>query len=329
MRERLSVSFSRVFPALLGALLCCAATAAVAQAPPRLRILVGFPAGGGTDVIARRIADRLSGPLGAPVLVENRAGAGGQLAAQALKAAAADGATVLFSHDHAISILPLVSPDAGYDPRADFAAVAGIATFANAFAVSAATPAQSFAEYLAWVRAQGVTKAAVGIPAPLSTPDFLVRTLARRHAIEFAAAAYRGSAPMIADLMGNQIPAGIGSVAEFIDLQRDGRVRVLAVLGRQRQALLPAVPTFGELGVGGFEDAPYYGFFMPAATPAPARARLAGALQQVLAEPALRAKLGELGLAVEFEAGPQFAQRIDAYTRAWAALIRQSGFVLR
>src|SRR5262245_25289970 len=121
--------------AVLAGLLSLAAGFAQAQANAPIRILVGFPPGGGTDAIARTLAEKLKDQLGAPVVVENRAGAGGQIAAQALKAAAPDGHTFFLSHDHSISILPLVTKNPGFDPAVDFIPVAGFATFANALAV--------------------------------------------------------------------------------------------------------------------------------------------------------------------------------------------------
>lgn len=120
--------------------------AAAAQSGKTVKILVGFPAGGGTDAIARTLADRLKDELGATVLVENKPGAGGQLAAHALKAAAPDGNTFFISHDHTISILPLVVKNPGFDPQRDFVPVAGFATFVNAFAVSGGTPAKGLNE---------------------------------------------------------------------------------------------------------------------------------------------------------------------------------------
>jgi tripartite-type tricarboxylate transporter receptor subunit TctC len=204
-----------------------------------LRILVGFPAGGGTDAIARLLGEALKAELGATVVVENRAGAGGQLAAQALKAAAPDGNTVFVSHDHTISILPLVSKSPGFDPARDFVPMGGFASFVNAFAVSPGTPARTMDEYVAWVRGPGAGKGSVGVPAPASTPEFLVKVLGERYKLDLVPVPYRGSAPMMGDMLGNQIAAGVGSVPDFIENHRAGRLRVLAVLGRAR----PPCPT--------------------------------------------------------------------------------------
>ena len=222
-----------------------------------VRLLVGFPPGGGTDAIARLLAEKMKDTLGTPVVVENRPGAGGQIAAQQLKAAPLDGSTFFVTHDHTISILPHVVRNPGYDPRTDFVPVAGFASFVNALAVSPSTGAKTFDEYVQWVRRQG-GKSAVGIPAPASTPEFLVQLLGKRYELDLVAAPYRGSAPMLADVMAGQIPAGVGSVQDFIETHRAGKLRVVATLGGKRQAALPDVPTFGELGLKGFEDMPYY-----------------------------------------------------------------------
>ncbi|CAM8629940.1 PBP2_Bug_NagM domain containing protein [Comamonadaceae bacterium] len=299
-------------------------TAAQAQTGP-VRILVGFPAGGGTDAIARTLSDKLKDQLGVPVVVENKAGAGGQIAAQSLKAAAPDGNTLFLTHDHTISILPQVVKNPGFDPAKDFVPVAGFATFVNALAVSGGTPAKSTAEYVAWVRTQG-GKGTLGVPAPASTPEFLVKVLGEKYKLDLVAAPYRGSAPMMADMLGNQIAAGVGSVPDFIENHKAGKIRIVAVLGGSRQAILPDVPTFSELGLGGLEDMPYYGLFAPAGTPKAAIDKVSDALAKVLAQPDLKDHLTAMGLTVGFMNSQQLAKREQAYTQVWAKLIKASGF---
>ena len=291
-----------------------------------IRLLVGFPPGGGTDAIARTLAEKLKDALGTNVIVENRAGAGGQIAAQALKAAPADGGTFFLSHDHTISILPLVVKTPGFDPAHDFVAVAGFATFVNALAVSGATPAKSMKEYVSWLRQQGAGKGAVGVPAPASVPEFLVKVIGEKYALDLQAVPYRGSAPMIADMLGNQINAGIGSVPDFIENHKAGKIRVVAVLGGKRQAALPDVPTFAELGLAGFEDVPYYGIFAPAGTPQAAIERFSEAVAKVVALPEVHERLTAMGLSVGYMAPQQLASRERAYAKTWARIIKNSGF---
>jgi tripartite-type tricarboxylate transporter receptor subunit TctC len=290
-----------------------------------IRIMVGFPPGGGTDAIARTLADKLKDQLNQPVLVENRAGAGGQIAAQALKAAAPDGHTLFISHDHTISILPLVTKAPGFDPARDFVPVAGFATFVNALAVSGGTPAKSMPEYVAWLRQQG-GKGNIGIPAPASVPEFLVKLIGQKYGLDLQSAPYRGSAPMIADMLGNQIGAGVGSIPDFVENHKAGKIRVVAVMGTARQAAMPEVPTFAELGLAGFEDVPYYGLFAPAGTPQAAIDRISDALAKVVALPEVRERFTTMGLTVGFMTQQQLASRERAYTQTWTRIIKSSGF---
>lgn len=312
-----------------GALLTAtlAVGAAVAQTPKTIRLLVGFPPGGGSDAIARILADKLKDELGAAVVVENRPGAGGQIAAQALKAAPADGSVLFLSHDHTISILPQVVRNPGYDPVHDFVPVAGFATFVNAFAVSGGTPARSFNDYVGWVRQQGQGKGSVGIPAPASTPEFLVKVVGEKYKLDLVAAPYRGSAPMMADMLGNQIGAGVASVQDFIENHKAGKLRVVAVLGTKRQAAMPEVPTFDELGLKGFEDLPYYGIYAPTGTPTKFVQDFSAALAKVVALPDVQGSLTAMGLTVGHMGPQQLATRQQAYTQAWSRIIKTSGFV--
>lgn len=298
---------------------------AAAQNTKPIKLMVGFPPGGGTDAVARILAEKLKDELGATVVVENKPGAGGQLAAQALKAAPADGTVLFLSHDHTISILPLVVKNPGYEPLKDFAPVAGFATFVNAYAVSGGTPAKTFSEYVAWVKTQG-SKGSVGIPAPASTPEFLVKVVGDKFKLDLVSAPYRGSAPMMADMLGNQIAAGVGSVPDFIENHKAGKVRIVAVLGAKRQAALPDVPTFAELGLSGLDDMPYYGIFAPIGTPQSTINQFGSALSKVLAMPDVHEQLTKMGLTVGYMNSHQLELRERAYTQVWTRLIKNSDF---
>jgi tripartite-type tricarboxylate transporter receptor subunit TctC len=299
-----------------------------------IRLLVGFPPGGGTDAVARLLAEHLKDLLNANVIVDNRAGAGGQIAAQALKGAPADGSVLFLSHDHTISILPQVTKNPGFDPAADFIPVAGFATFVNAFALSGGTPAKSFPEYVKWIqeggdKAGGNAKAGrdtVGVPAPASTPEFLVKLIGEKYKLDLVPAPYRGSAPMMQDMLGNQIAAGTGSVPDFIENHRAGKLHVVAVLGKDRQPLLPDVPTFHEMGLLGFEDVPYYGIFGPKGLPAAFVTEFDNAMAKVLALPIVRERMQAMGLAPEFMTAARLGERERAYTQAWARIIKVKGF---
>jgi len=294
--------------------------------PTTIKIMVGFPPGGGTDAIARVLAEKLKDQLGANVIVENKAGAGGQLAAQALKAAPADGSVLFLSHDHSITVIPLTMKNPGFDPAQDFVPVAGFATFVNGLALSSGTPAKSYKEYLAWVRENGKGKGTVGVPAPASVPEFLVKVMGQKNGLDLQAAPYRGSAPMMGDMLGNQIAAGVGSVPDFIENHKAGKIRMVAVIGTKRQAILPEVPTFAELGLSGFEDLPYYGIFAPKGTPKATLERYSAALAKVIALPEVHERLTAMGLTVGHMNGEQLGQRERAYSESWARIIKASGF---
>jgi tripartite-type tricarboxylate transporter receptor subunit TctC len=305
--------------------LSAVASFGLAQAQTPTKILVGFPAGGGSDAVARILAERLHAELGSNVMVDNKPGAGGQLAAHALKVAPADGHTVFLSHDHSVSILPLTMKNPGFDPARDFVPVAGFATFVNAVALSGGTPARDFKAWIDSVKGSG-GKATMGIPAPASTPQFAVQVIGKQFDLDLVAAPYRGSAPMMGDMLGNIIPAGVGSVPDFIENHKAGKLRVVAVMGTQRQAALPDVPTFTELGIKGFEEVPYYGLFAPAGTPKAALDKLAAALQKVIVMPDVKDKLTAMGLTVGFMSGAELGKREVAYREVWAKIIKDSGY---
>lgn len=315
---------ARLFKALLLWVCCLSSPISFAQQTP-IKLMVGFPAGGGTDVIARVLGEQLAKILGTPVIVENRAGAGGQIAAQALKSAPTDGSVLFLSHDHTISILPLINKNVGFSPATDFVPVAGFASFSNGIALSGYLTQQSLEQFAQAVRSEKQGKAAVGVPAPQSVPEFLVKILAKQYKLDLIAVPYKGSAPMIADMLGKQIPAGVASVPDLIEFQKSGKLRMVAVMGAQRQALLPDTPTFAELGIAGFEDLPYYGIFAPKGTPASILERYSSALKQVLEIPQVRERLTGLGLTVEYMTGPTLAQRESAYSTNWSRIIAKSG----
>lgn len=318
-------STRRRFTQTVAAFAVGAPTMLRAQGNP-VKILVGFPAGAGTDAIARLLAEKLRGPLGAPVVVENRTGAGGQLAAQALKNAAPDGNTWLISHDHTISILPQVVKSPGFDPQADFVAAAGFATFAIVLALSGGTPARTFEEYINVIRRRPGARDTIGVPAPGSIPEFIVQLIAAKYRLDFQAAPYRGSAPLMNDMLANQIAAGVGATPDFIENHRAGKLRIVAAVGAKRQLLLPDVPTFGELGLPNLGELPYYGFFGPARTPQPVVDRFGKALAFVLGLPEVSEKLTAMGMTVGFEPQRQFAAHVRAYTQVWTKIIKDSGF---
>jgi tripartite-type tricarboxylate transporter receptor subunit TctC len=177
---------------------------------------------------------------------------------------------------------------------------------------------------VAWAKAKG--KDTVGVPAPASVPEFLVKVIGDKYKLDLQAAPYRGSAPMMADMLGNQIAAGVASVPDFIENHKAGKLRMVAVIGAKRQALLPEVPTFAELGLSGFEDLPYYGIWAPHGTPKAVIDRYADAVSKVVALPEVKERLTGMGLSVGYMTPQQLDTREKAYTATWARIIKASGF---
>jgi tripartite-type tricarboxylate transporter receptor subunit TctC len=234
---------------------------------------------------------------------------------------------VLFlSHDHTISILPLINKKAGFTPATDFVPVAGFATFANGIALSGYLAETTLDQFVHAVRTQHQGKAAVGVPAPQSVPEFLVKILAAHYKLDLIAVPYKGSAPMIADMLGKQIPAAVGSVPDFIEFHKAGKLRMVAVMGNKRQEILPETPTFAELGIKGFEDLPYYGIFAPKGTPSAILERYSDALKAVLEIPNVQQRLVALGLTVGYMSSQTLSERERAYSKNWARIIAESGF---
>ena len=167
---------------------------------------------------------------------------------------------------------------------------------------------------------------ASSVAAPASTPEFLTKLLAQHYKLDLVAAPYRGSAPMLADMLGNQIPAGIASVPDFMENHKAGKLRVIGVLGAKRQATMPEVPTLLEQGIKGFEDMPYYGIFAPKGVPKAFIDRFSAAVGKILEQRDVYAQLTALGLTVGYMNPAQLAQREAAYTKVWAGIIQRSGF---
>jgi tripartite-type tricarboxylate transporter receptor subunit TctC len=298
-----------------------------AQSNTPIRILVGFPAGGTIDVVARILADRLKDDLGAPVVVESRVGAGGQLAAQALKAATPDGRTFMIAPDHTMVVVPLTLKDPGYDVARDFAPVGQVARYVGAFAVSASTGVKSFAEYLAWARANP-SQANVGIPAPGSKPHFGMLSISRETRVSLTTVPYKGSAPLVQDLLGGQIAAGTTALGDFLEHHAAGRLRIIAVIDPRRVAQVPEVPTFAEQGHK--LDLNYWlGMFAPAGTPAPAVERVGAALAKALAQPDIRERMAKMVFEPAAGGAAALGALVQADTRYWEPLVKASGWTLQ
>ena len=207
-----------------------AAGAQINTAHGPLKLIVGYPAGGSADVQARTLADKLAAELGTTVVVDNRTGAGGAIAADYVRTAPADGLTVLLANMHMMVMLPLTTKSVRYDPVKDFKPVGRIVSFYEGIAVPAELPARDVKQWLD-IAAKDSKKANYGVPAPGSVAQFMGYRLGSDAKAGLVATPYRGAAPLVQDLLGNQISAGIMPIADLVAHQQSGKLRVLAVNG--------------------------------------------------------------------------------------------------
>lgn len=321
-----SRSFARLlWRALLVAVPLCAASGAHAQgyAGP-VRVLVGYPPGGPADTAARIVAEKLAVELGQPVVVDNKPGAGGQIAAQALKAAPADGSVLFMSNTHTVAMVPLTMKAAGFAPATDFRMVGTVATFELALAVHPKTSATNLQELGAWLGTHR-GEASIGVPAPASAPEFIAGKVSRVLKADTVPVAYRGAAPMVSDLLGGQIAAGVSGISDFLQYQQTGKLRILAV--SRATPLLPGVPSFSQAGVGLDNTTDFLGLYAPAALPDAAVVRYNTALNRVLAQPEVVAKLQSYVMTVAPSTPAEQAQHLVQVSKALAGLVQESGFV--
>lgn len=290
-----------------------------------LRIVVSVPAGGISDRVARLLAERLQPGLSRPVVVENKAGAGGRIAVDVLMRSAPDGSTVLLVPIIVPVIGPLVFKDLSYNPTRDLAPVSQVATYQLALAVAANHPARTLREFVAWAKANS-RQATFGTPAAGSLAHFLGVALGREAGTELVHVPYQGAAQLEIDLIGGEVACGIAALSDLAPRHREGRIRILATSGAERSLLLPTVPTFREQGFETVEATGWHAVYAPAATPAPVIDRLSAAIVVALETPELRAKLVALGLEPTGTTPKQLASIMAADTAHWAPIIKAAGF---
>ena len=306
------------------ALAVALAPAAHAQTEKPVRIIVGFPAGATLDSLSRMVADKLRSSLNQPVIVENRTGAAGRLAAEYVKAQPGDGLTLLMTPVANMAINPHSHKGLRYDPFRDFAPVSHVANFQIAFAVGPAVQATSLRDYVALAKkdakAGDYASAAAG-----SIPHFLGVMFARTAGIELTHVPYKGTAPALTDLMGGQIAAAVMTVPDIAPLHKSGKLRALAVAGTKRSDALPDVPTFKEQGYD-LEGSGWYAMFAPAATPKETLDRLSRLVAQATQTPDVRAWIQKGGMEPTGTSPAELAAILTADYAKWGPVIKASGF---
>ena len=298
---------------------------ALAQAGGTLRVLVGFPPGGSIDVVARVLAEKIKDELKANVVIDNKPGAGGRLAADLLKAAPADGSVVMITPVVVPVLAPLVFSKLNYNPATDFAPVGHVCSFNFALSVPASLPVQNLQEFVAWVKANP-QKANFGSPAAGSLPHFFGEMLAREGRVDMVHVPFAGGAALMNALMGAQVSAGIDVLLEALEAHRSGKVRILAVSGERRSAVLPDVPTFRESGFPGIVASGWFGMYAPARAPEPAVAAINRALTKALTHPDVLDRFSKLALEAGGGSPADLGRLEQASTARWAPVVKATGF---
>jgi len=316
-----------------GAMALGAAALALTPAPLRAqtvsrngRMLVGFAAGGPTDLVARLYAERLRPGYAPAVLVENRPGATGRLALEAVRIAEPDGATMLMSPASVMTLQPHIFPrEARHDALTDFVPVCTLCEFAFALAVPASHPARSFAELITWLRNQTGPDVVFGSPGAGSGGHFVGDMVGRAVGVSMNHVPYRGAAPAVTDAVAGNIPLVVTVLSDV--MPHNGRgLRILAVSGPERVTRLPDVPTLAERGYPQLVVTDWMGLFLPARTPNALALALYGAVVAAAATPEVRTARDRLEFQATILRPEDFAARIGRERDNWARVVRESGF---
>ena len=316
----------KAFAYLIAALGLLAGAARADDYPSRpITLVVPYAAGGGNDVMARIVAEKMSRTLGATIVIENKGGAGGSIATRQVARAAPDGYTLGLSGTGTHAINPTLYANVGYDPRKDFAPVGLIATSALVVLVNNAVPAKTIPELIALARKEDgkLTYASAGVGSGIHLGAELFATMA---GIKLTHIPYKGSAPALTDLIGGHVSIYFSSLPPALGLVKDGKVRALAVTGPQRSPLLPELPTVAQAApLPGYEAVLHYGIVAPAGTPQPVIDKLAAAMRAALAEPDVRNKIAADGAEVQSMTPAEYAADIDREESTWSKVVKLSG----
>lgn len=314
--------------ALLGATgLPLQAAAQQQPAVETLKIICGFGAGGAIDIVARRIGERLTGSYAKSVVVDNRAGAGGRIAIETVKAAPPDGTTLLLTPGAMMYIYPHIYQQLSYNPVTDLTPATLAVNVPMAIGVGPMVPAsvKTLSDFIAWCKANP-EKANYGHGGAGSMPHFIGVLIEKASGVRLTHAPYKGTQAAIADMMGGQIAAATGPEADFMAHIKGPRARLLAISGPQRTRFNPEVPTFAEQGMKNIVAQEWFGFFMPPRTPADIVQRTASALAVAVRDKTTVDALAQLGLAAQASTPAELAGRLKADLDTWGPIVKSIGF---
>lgn len=291
------------------------------------KVIVGFAPGGTTDLVARRVAEKMGGGFAEMAIVDNRSGAGGQLACATVKSAAPDGQTLLCTPYSCMVIYPFVYKKLPYDPVADFTPIGIAATTTQAMAVGPLVPpsVKTVSDYVAWVRANP-QHTGYGSPAAGSTSHFLGALLGIESKLPLVQVPYRGAVPGIADLVAGQIPVMFTTTGDLLPHYKAGKLRLLATSAAKRTQFTPDVATFTEQGFPMLYSEEWFGFYAPAGTPASVVRSANEALRTALKDESVISSLAMMGLVATPSSPEEMAASQRAEAERWGPLIKKIGF---
>ena len=315
--------------AAMGAIALAAATlslGAAAQAYPTkpITIVVPFSAGGTTDILARLVGQYLTTELGQPVVVDNKAGAGGNIGGALAAKAPADGYTLFMGTVGTHAINAALYKKMPFDHVKDFAPLSRVANVPNLLVAHPSQPFKTVPEMIAYAKANP-GKINFGSPGNGASPHLSGELFKSMAKVELTHIPYKGSAPAVSDLLGNQIAIMFDNMPSVIPHVRSGKLRAIAISTAKRSPELPDVPTIAEAGVPGYEAVSWFGLFAPAATPKPVLDKLSTALSKVLANPEVQKKISAQGGETVNETPAQFAAFIRSETTKWGKVVKESG----
>jgi tripartite-type tricarboxylate transporter receptor subunit TctC len=297
-----------------------------AQALESARVICGFPAGGTTDAVSRRIADKLRGGYAKTMLVENKAGAGGRLGVEELKRSAPDGSSLLLTPAAMITLYPHIYTKLTYGIE-DVTPVCTACRISFAFGVGPAVPesVKNIKDYLAWAKANP-TLANYGTPGAGSPPHLLGMLLAKESGVTLTHVPYRGSAPGLQDLLGGQVPAMSSPIGDCLPYLKSGKLRVLATSGSKRSAFTPEVPTYTAQGFPALQMQEWYGFFLPAKASPEVVNRAAVAIRAAVAMPDAAEAFTQMGFEPFANTPEEMARAVKEENAAWGPIVKRVGF---
>ena len=288
-----------------------------------VKLVVGYAAGGATDVIARLVAVKLGDQLGQPVVVDNRAGANSNVGAEAVARAPADGYT-LYVYTIANTINATLYPKLGYDPVKDFEPIGLIAKIPNILVVNPKLPIKNLADYVRYAKESkdGITFASSGSGSSIHLSGEMFKMQSH---LKMLHVPYRGSAPAVTDLLGGQVDSMFDNTPSALPHVQAGKLRAIAITSAQRSPLLPEVPTLAESGYAGFDVQSWFGLAAPAGTPRAVVEQVNTALNKVLAQPEVRTRLQELAATPDGGTPDKMRQFAAAEIKRWREVVKESG----